>query len=195
MQYNDIGNRSERRGSLVYLDCWSCSRWLSRCGTVWASRTSSKFHQAFTLPLVSTTGSLQSMEIYHNTMTEASRWAYRRRTHAGWRRLRGRFVALRIRPIPGEDTSYCPGRNIRGSTNNCSFHTRHWRPNYTPSVSFCRLYHGEAHEILPVKRDRWSEFVSHCFVTTGSITMKHSTNWVRVLVSRSKHFHEMFYWN
>ena len=35
------------RGSLVYKHGWSCNGWLSRCGTAWVSRTSSKFHQAF----------------------------------------------------------------------------------------------------------------------------------------------------
>ena len=88
---------------------------LSRTGTVCASRTSSKCHQAFMLPLVSTV-----------------------------------LCALRVCPIPGEDTSYCPCGNIKGSTDYCSFHNRHWRPNYTPWLSVGRLYHGREDEIIQV---------------------------------------------
>ena len=34
-------------GSIVHEHGWSCNGWLSRCGTAWVSRTSSKFRQAF----------------------------------------------------------------------------------------------------------------------------------------------------
>ena len=34
------------RGSVVHEHGWSCNGWLSRCGTAWMSRTSSKFRQA-----------------------------------------------------------------------------------------------------------------------------------------------------
>ena len=33
-------------GPIVHEHGWSCNGWLSRCGTVWVSRTSSKFRQA-----------------------------------------------------------------------------------------------------------------------------------------------------
>ena len=50
------------------------------------------------LPWISTNGSLQIGERYHNTMTEASALACRRWTQAGWRCLRGRFDDLGVRP-------------------------------------------------------------------------------------------------
>ena len=100
------------------------------------------------------------------------------------------FDALRVRPIPGEDTLYCPFGNIKGPTNGCTFHTRLRHPYYTPSLSFGRPPHGSQAGILPVKLSRKSEFMGHCFVTTGSIPMKHGRNWVGMSISRCRNFHK-----
>lgn len=35
-----------------------------------------------------------------------------------------------------------------------------------------------------------SEFMGHCFVTTGSIPMKHGRNWVGMSISRCRNFHK-----
>ena len=97
------------------------------------------------------------------------------------------FGALRVRPTPGEDTPYCPCGNIKGLTNGYSFHTHQLSPHCTSSLNLVRPYHSCQEQILPVKLNRRSKFMGHCFVTTGSITMK-LRNWVEVSISWCKHF-------
>ena len=109
---------------------------------------------AFMLPGISTSESLQLREMRHNIMTEASLWACHRRIQETWRRLRGCSL-----------TSYCTCGFIKGSTNGCSFQSRHWSSYYMPPFSFRCPYHG-----CQVKRNSRSELMGHCFVTTGLIT-------------------------
>ena len=109
----------------------------------------------------------------------------RMETHAGTV-----FDALRVRHVPSEDTPYCPFGNIKGLTNDCSFHTHHRNPYHTPSLSFGRPYHGCQAGITPVKCNRESEFMGHCFVTTGSITTKHGRNLIGKSISGCRNFHK-----
>ena len=108
------------------------------------------------------------------------------------------FDALRVRPIG--PTMRGPFGDIKDSTNGCSFHTCHRSPYYTQSLSFggppyrgCLgdpPYRGCLGEKMPVKRNGRSGFTGQCFVTTGSITMKHSRNGVGVSISLCRNFHK-----
>ena len=180
-------------GSIVHEHGWSCNGWLSRCGTPWVSRTSSKFRQVVMLALeldqwqFAITGKVPP---HH----DGSVYVGMSSLDAGrMEMLRGTFLlplGFALKGLPGEDTSYCPFRDIKYSTNGCSFYTHHRSPYYTPSLSIGRTYCGCLEEILPFKRHGQSEFTGYGFVTTGSITMKHARNGVNVSISKSWNFHK-----
>ena len=148
-------------GSIVHEHGLSCNGWLSRCGTAWVSRTTSKFRQAVILA--------PDLEKCLFAITEN---------------------VPRRKYLPGEDTLYCPSGDIRDSTNGGSFYTRNRSPYYRPSLTIGRTYCGCLEEILPIKRQGRSEFTGHEFVTTGSITMKHGRNGIGVSISRCRNFHK-----
>ena len=113
------------------------------------------------------------------------------------------FDALRVRPIGPPVRGYLL-LSFRGYQRFYErlqlSHTCHPSPHYTQSLSFggppyrgCLgdpPYRGCLGEIMPVKRNGWSGFTGQCFVTTGSITMKHGRNGVGVSISWCRNFHK-----
>ena len=94
----------------VHEDGWSCSGRLSRYGTGCMSKTSSKFYQTFMLPCTSISGSLQfkgNAPQYHDESISVDTGRMENLTGT-------LFDALRVHPIPDEDTSYCPFGGIEG---------------------------------------------------------------------------------
>ena len=104
--------------------------------------------------------------------------------------LKGTFFnALRVRPIGSTWHRGCLVLSLRG-------HQRfdQWlQLSYPPPTS--RLHAIVEHRgclaaILPAKRYERSEFTSHSFVATGSITIKHGRNGVGVSFLRYRNFHK-----
>ena len=86
-------------GSIVYEHGWSCNGWLSRCGTAWVSRTSSKFRQGVMYALDLDQGQFAtSVKVpeHHDGMVCVGMSSL---ATGRMEMLKGTFDALRVRPI------------------------------------------------------------------------------------------------
>ena len=100
-------------GSIVHEHDWSCNGWLSRCGTAWVSRISSKFRKAVMFALdidqwqFAITGKVPQHHDGPVCVGMSSLDAGRMEMLKGTFLTPSGFV---IYGLPGEDTSYCPSR-------------------------------------------------------------------------------------
>ena len=143
------------------------------------------------LPCILTSGSLQLWESDHNTMTDASLWAYRSWTLAEWKRLRGHCLmplGFAWWGLHGEDTLCCPCRDIKDSTNGCSFLTCHSSPNLSHHWASVIL-------IVTVRRqyntDSQMEWTVRIYVPLFcNYYFDCHKNWVGVSILRYRNFHK-----